>query len=317
MNNKKKIFIDGGVGTTGLRIHQRLSERDDVHVVVLSDDKRKDIDERVNALRNSDLAILCLPDDASAEIAAAVQGDGKVKICDASTAHRTKSGWVYGLPELKGKREEIKNASRVAVPGCYASGFNILAAPLVKEGIMNGGVNLNAFSMSGYSGAGKTVIAQYENSGMPVELEAPRQYSLMLNHKHLPEMKHVSGLDKAPVFSPVICDYYCGMLFSLPISYEFLSEEYSSAEKLAGFYKEYYGKEKLIKVFHGTEGSENGFIAANKLAGMDSMELFIAGNSETALLMARYDNLGKGASGACIQCMNIMLGFEETSGLQI
>lgn len=310
-----KIYIDGAAGTTGLQIHARLAAMPDIEVIVLPDEVRKNTTHRLQAMVEADLSILCLPDDASREIVEAVP-EG-VRLIDASTAHRTLPGWVYGFPELGGRRRLIQSSDRVAVPGCHASGFLALAAPLVETGVLPPSRVLCCTSVSGYSGAGKKAIEIYESDERPATYDAPRLYALSMNHKHLPEMAAISGLKTPPLFTPYICDYYCGMLVSIPLDPELLEKEWRSPGRLAALYQDYYSAEPLITVKALPAVPEDGMLSAMAMAGRDDMELFILGNEQHILLCARFDNLGKGAAGAAVQCANLMLGRPETAGLRL
>lgn len=314
---KTKIFIDGSEGTTGLRINERFQGRDDIELMKIDPALRKDTEERKKLINASDITFLCLPDAAAKEAVALVENE-QVRIIDASTAHRTKPGWAYGFPELSSDfREAVRTGKRVAVPGCYASGFAAMVYPLVKEGILPADYPVTVFAMSGYSGAGKKTIAEYEAADRAPELEAPREYALTQQHKHLKEMKAISGLKREPLFSPIICDYYSGMLVTLPLAAELLTRQLTP-EAMQAFFAEYYGGEPFIQVREfGAEAESGGFLAANAKSGWDGMELFITGNEDRLLVSARFDNLGKGASGAAIQCMNLMLGCEESRGLTL
>ncbi|MBR1497199.1 MAG: N-acetyl-gamma-glutamyl-phosphate reductase [Oscillospiraceae bacterium] len=304
-----KVFIDGSAGTTGLRIYERLSGRGDIALLRLTEGERKSPEARREALQSAELAFLCLPDDAARE-AVALAGDSPVRIIDTSTAHRTAPDWVYGFPELKGRREQIRSARRVANPGCHASGFIALVAPLVGEGLLPRDALLSCFSLTGYSGGGKKMIAEYESAPSPL-LSAPRQYGLGQSHKHLPEMARECALEKAPVFCPIVAPYYAGMEVTVPLFREMLR---GGAEQIKALYRDYYAG-GLVR-FREDPG-EGGFLSACACAGWDGMELSVHGNGDRILLAARFDNLGKGASGAAIQNMNLMLGMEETEGLNI
>lgn len=311
-----KVFIDGGAGTTGLRLKQRLLERNDIELLTISEELRKDEAEKKRIAESSDITFLCLPDDAAKAAVSNISPDSKVKVIDASTAHRTNPAWLYGFPELsKEHREGLLTAKRVAVPGCHASGFNVIAYPLVKLGIVKPDYPFVCTSLTGYSGGGKSMIADYESEDRKAEFSAPRTYALAQKHKHLPEMQAVPGIAAPPIFMPVVGDFYSGMEVSLPI-YANMMEKKMSAKDVHEVLCEYYGGQKMISVlpFGGPE-SEGGFFASNALSGKDNMELLVAGNDERILIMARYDNLGKGASGAAVQCMNIMLGCDEAEGL--
>lgn len=318
MSDKKvKIFIDGSEGTTGLRINERFQGRDDIELLTIDSELRKDVEERKRLINASDITFLCLPDAAAKESVSLVENEDVI-IIDASTAHRTEEGWAYGFPELSEIfRENIRKGKRIAVPGCYASGLIALLYPLVVAGILPKDYPVSSFAMSGYSGAGKKVIADYEAENRPTELDAPREYALSQQHKHLKEMKYITGLDKEPLFSPIICDYYSGMIVTLPLYRDMLAKKLS-AEELQVFFEKYYGGEKFIKVMpFGAEAESNGFLAGNAKSGWDGMEIFVTGCEDRILISSRFDNLGKGASGAAIQCLNIVLGCEEDKGLNL
>ena len=304
----KKVFIDGYAGTTGLKIYERLSSRKDIQLLTLTEETRKDLSARSDALNSADIAFLCLPDDAAKESVSLIQNPNTAVI-DTSTAHRVNPDWVYGLPELKGQREKIAASKRVANPGCHATGFIVLIAPLVQAGIVKDDEVLSCFSLTGYSGGGKKMIAQYEAEGRDILLDAPRQYGLTQNHKHLPEMAKVCGLKNAPVFCPVVADYFAGMEVTV-------SMHGVNVETLKDCYREYYSQ-GVVKFTEGDTFGEGGFISAGAFAGRDDLEICVYGNDERALLVSRFDNLGKGASGAAIQNMNILLGVEETEGLNV
>lgn len=307
------VFIDGAEGTTGLRIRQRLAERSGIRLLALEEARRKDLAARVAAAHQADLSLLCLPDDAARELVEAAGEEAR--ICDASTAHRTKPGWVYGFPELGGRRGQIAAARRVAVPGCHASGFLALATPLVEKGALPAAAPLACHSLTGYSGGGKKMIAQYESPDKPESYQAPRLYGLSLQHKHLPEMQAVAGLAAPPIFCPVVDDYYSGMLVTLPLPAAALAPAFQSREALAALLADYYAGQPLITVHPAGAAPEDGFISAAEMAGRDSLEIFVLGSENQFLLAARFDNLGKGASGAAVQCLNLMLGLPETEGL--
>jgi N-acetyl-gamma-glutamyl-phosphate reductase len=310
-----RIYIDGQEGTTGLKIRKRLQERADIALLVIAEEDRKNVDARLEMMRKADASFLCLPDDASREIAAAADKD--MRILDTSTAHRTEPGWIYGFPELDGaQREKIRDANRLAVPGCHATGFIALVKPLISMSIIDHSCPLACHSVTGYSGGGKKMIAQYEGEGRDRSLEGPRQYGLDQNHKHLAEMKAITGIDSPPAFHPIVAAYYSGMLVTVPLHRQLMDREMNPEElskELAG----YYGGQPVIHVKGREEKPADGFMAANALADKDGLEIFALGNHGQISLMARYDNLGKGASGAAIQCMNIMLGLPETTGLAI
>ena len=305
-----KVFIDGSAGTTGLRIHERLAQRSDLELLTLPEELRKDAAARAEMLHSADIAFLCLPDAAAIE-AVELAGDSRVRIIDTSTAHRTNPAWAYGFPELGGRREKIASATRVANPGCHASGFLALVEPLVREGLIAPDTALCCFSLTGYSGGGKKMIAEYEASGREPLLDAPRQYGLTQSHKHLPEMCAVAGLSTAPVFCPIVGDFYAGMEVTVPL---FKKDLRGTADDICALYADTYTSPLLR---YARESAEGGFLSACAFAGRDDMEVSVSGNGERILLTARFDNLGKGASGAAIQNMNILLGVEETTGLVI
>lgn len=318
MNTKKtKIFIDGSEGTTGLRINERFQGRDDIELLTIDAELRKDTEERKRLINASDITFLCLPDAAAREAVSLIENEN-VRIIDASTAHRTEPGWAYGFPELsKEFRTAIASGKRVAVPGCYASGVISLVYPLVKAGILPKDYPVTTFGISGYSGGGKKMIAEYEAEERIQELDSPREYALSQQHKHLKEMKAIAGLAREPLFSPIVCDYYSGMLISLPLCGELLSKNMTPQE-LHAFYTEYYAGEKFIRVNpFGAEADSRNFLGANVQSGWDGLEIFVTGCEGRLLVSSRFDNLGKGASGAAIQCLNIMLGCEEDKGLHL
>lgn len=305
---KKTVFIDGAAGTTGLRIHERLADRDDIALIVLPEEERKDTQARKRALNEADIAFLCLPDAAAIEAVAMVTSS-HTAIIDTSTAHRTAPGWQYGFPELHGYRDRIATARRIANPGCHASGFVALCEPLVRMGLLRQDAMLSAFSLTGYSGGGKQMIATYEAEGRDPLLSAPRQYGLAQKHKHLPEMAAVCGLAAAPVLCPIVAPYYSGMEVTVPLH---AAEVRGNVADLLAAYRAYY-TDGVVHV--NGEADEGGFLSAAAFAGRDDMEITVTGNEERILLTARFDNLGKGASGAAIQNMNLLLGIEETTGL--
>ena len=305
-----KVFIDGSAGTTGLRIRERLAGRKDLELITLPEELRKDPSARADALNTAKVSFLCLPDDAAREAVSLVSSPDAV-IIDTSTAHRTAEGWTYGFPELKGQREKIASSRRIANPGCHASGFVSLVAPLVQAGLLSPSARLSCFSLTGYSGGGKKMIAAYEADGRPALLDAPRQYGLGQTHKHLPEMAKICGLDHAPVFCPIVAPYYAGMEVTVPLT---PTDTSASLEEIKAVYREYYQSD-LIRFAEGTD--ENGFLSAGAFAGRDDLEVAVFGNEERILLVSRFDNLGKGASGAAIQNMNIVLGLDEKTGLVV
>lgn len=310
-----KVYIDGQEGTTGLKILERFEGRNDIELLKIDEDKRKDLNERKKFINSSDFTFLCLPDDAAREAVSLIENDN-VRIIDASTAHRTNPDWAYGFPELSAAhREKIVNSKRVAVPGCYASGFNSLVYPLVSKGILPAYYPVFAYATSGYSGAGKKAIAAYESENKSAELLSPRQYALNMNHKHLPEMQKISGLAYKPMFNPIVDNYYSGMVVSIPIQSRLLQKKYTPEEIREAFY-ENYKDSKFIEVKPvGSDCVPNGFLTSNGLSGSNKMEIYVFGDSEQMLLCSRLDNLGKGASGAAVQCLNIMMGIDETTGL--
>ena len=314
-NVKAKIFIDGSEGTTGLRIHERFQNRDDIQLLTISSELRKDAAERARLINESDFTFLCLPDAAAREAVSMIDND-HVRIIDPSTAHRTEPGWAYGFPELSPEhRSAIVTGNRVAVPGCHASGFVSLVYPLVAHGVLSPDAPVSSFSLTGYSGGGKKMIADYEGENRSVELDAPREYALSQQHKHLKEMKAICGLNKAPLFSPIVADYYSGMLVSVPLFGEFL-HGIDTPEQPHELLSDHYAGQKFVRVMpFGAEGS--GMLSGNRRSGWDGMEIFVSGNPERMVLSASFDNLGKGASGAAIQCLNLMMGCDEAKGLNL
>ena len=314
---KTKIFIDGSEGTTGLRIYERFEGRDDVELLKILSELRKDVNERKRLINESDITFLCLPDAAARESVSLVEND-HVRIIDTSTAHRTEEGWAYGFAELSdAHRDAIKNGKRIAVPGCYATGFISLVYPMIAKEIMPADYPVSAFGLSGYSGAGKKVIAAYEADERPVDFDAPREYALTQQHKHLKEMQKITGLAKTPLFSPIICDYYSGMVMSVPLYTDMLNGT-QTVESVHKMFSDFYAGEKFIKVMPlDAEAGEGNMLAGNACSGWDGLRIFITGNEDRIVLSSQFDNLGKGASGAAIQCLNIMLGCEEDKGLQL
>ena len=305
-----KVFIDGSAGTTGLRIREMLGKREDISLIALPEALRKDVAARRDAINGADAVFLCLPDDAAREAVGLVENENTVVI-DASTAHRTSSGWAYGFPELSARhRAAIVNGKRIANPGCYASGFLALVYPLVAVGVLPKNYPLVCHAVSGYSGAGKKGIAEYEAKDRPANYDTPRLYALTLAHKHLPEMQAVCGLTRTPVFNPYVCDYYCGMTVNVPLFVDMLAQKVSVAD-VKEFLRAHYAGAHFVTV--GEEPS--GYVSANLLNGTNRMELLVNGNERQILLTARFDNLGKGASGAAIQNMNLALGLDECLSL--
>ncbi len=311
----KKIFIDGSEGTTGLRIFERFEGRDDIEILKIPSELRKDPDEIKKYINASDITFLCLPDAAAREAVAMVENENTI-IIDTSTAHRTQEGWAYGYPELSpAHRQAIKTGKRIAVPGCYATGFITIAYPMVAKEMLPKDYPVAAFAMSGYSGAGKKTIAVYEAQERDKELDAPREYALTQNHKHLKEMQAITGLARMPLFSPLICDYYSGMVVTLQFYADMLNGK-PTPEKVHELFEAYYKGEQFIKVMpFGKEAEYNGFLAGNTCSGWDGIEIYVTGNEDRILVSTRFDNLGKGASGAAVQCLNIILGCEENKGL--
>ena len=312
---KTKIFIDGSEGTTGLRIYERFEGRDDIELLRISSELRKDTAERKRLINESDITFLCLPDAAARESVSLVENES-VRIIDTSTAHRTESGWAYGFPELSANhRDSIKNGKRIAVPGCHARGFISVVYPLIAGGILPSDYPVTAFSLTGYSGGGKKMIAEYEEEGRNKDIDAPREYALTQQHKHLKEMKAITGLAKEPLFSPIVADYYSGMVVSVPLYTEYF-KKCKNPKELTEYFAEYYKGEKFIKVVeNGNEDLYGGMLAGNSLSGWDGLKIYITGNEERVVVSAQFDNLGKGASGAAVQCLNILMGCEENKGL--
>lgn len=305
-----KVFIDGSAGTTGLRIYERLGERSDLELIILTGDKRKDLTARAEALNSADIAFLCLPDDAAREAVTLIENDRTVVI-DTSTAHRTADGWAYGFPELTGQRELIENSKRIANPGCHASGFISLVKPLTENGIITCDAIISAFSLTGYSGGGKKMIADYETDEFSEALLAPRSYGLSQTHKHLPEMSKICGLNKLPLFTPIVSSYYSGMEVVITLAKEQINGTLADIKNIYGDY--YNGR--IVK--YRENADESGFLSASAFSGRDDMEISVFGNEDRIMLVSRFDNLGKGASGAAIQNMNIVLGLNDATGLNI
>ena len=311
------IFIDGREGTTGLRIFERLAGRGDITILQLPEELRKDPDARRDCLHACDIAILCLPDAASRESVALAEGS-RARILDTSTAHRTLDGWAYGFPELSAaRRAAVINGDHVAVPGCHASGFISIAAPLVASGLLSADTPLSCHSLTGYSGGGRKMIAQYESEDRGIALDSPRPYGLTQQHKHLKEMTVIPGLTQAPIFAPIVADYYCGMAVTVPLFGSQIRAEHPLEAVRAALAAHYAGS----PVIHVASAEEvdalGGFIASNALAGKDSMTLLVTGNDERLQVVSLFDNLGKGSSGAALQCLNLMLGCDETLGLNL
>ena len=314
---KTKIYIDGSEGTTGLRIFERIGSRDDIELLSIDPALRKDAAERAKLINASDITFLCLPDAAAREAVSLIDND-RVRIIDASTAHRTAPGWAYGFAELSAAhREAIANGKRIANPGCHATGFISIAYPLVHAGLISPDATLSCFSLTGYSGGGKKMIAQYEDEGRDAALSSPRPYGLTQQHKHLPEMQVISSLSRTPLFTPIVADYYAGMLVGVPLDAGMLRGGTTLAQ-LHECLSDAYAGQKLVRVLPlDTQAQTGGFLAANTLAGKDDLQLIVTGNDERMTVYAQFDNLGKGASGAAIQCMNLMIGCDEAKGLNL
>ena len=310
---KPLVYIDGQSGTTGLQIADRLGSRTDIELLKISDEKHRDVEERKKIMNEADIVFFCLPDDAAKEAAELVVNP-RTRIIDAATVHRVAPGWDYGIPELSGERRAAIAASkRVANPGCHASGFVIPVYALVEMGVIPKDLPLTAFSLTGYSGGGKKMIAEYEDENRPAELSSPRIYGLTLKHKHIPEMQKICGLTHAPVFLPVVDDYYKGMAVTLMLHNSQLTGV-KIAQDVQKKLEEWYADAKMVQVH---EFGYDGMIAANTLAGSDKMQLIVNGHEDQTIVTALFDNLGKGASGSAVQNMNIMLGFDETAGLNV
>lgn len=313
-----KIYVDGQEGTTGLQIQDYLSKRTDLIVLKIDSKKRKDIAARKELLNEADLVFLCLPDTAAKEAVSLIENN-HTKVVDASTAHRTNKNWVYGLPELgNGQRERIANASRVANPGCHATGFILLIHPLIQMGILPKDYPVNCTSITGYSGGGRKLISRYESAENPAQtMDSPKPYGLKLHHKHLPEMTVMSGLESPPIFLPVVANYYKGMAVSVPLSAQRLLKK-MSAEEIHRHMSDYYAGERFIHIMAYEDDSlldDSNYLNIEACNDTNNVGIFVFGNEEQILLVARFDNLGKGASGAAVQNMNLMLGLEEDLGL--
>jgi N-acetyl-gamma-glutamyl-phosphate reductase len=311
------VFIDGSSGTTGLRIYDRLIKRNDINIMTLEKDMMKDPVRKKEFLNACDYAILCLPDAAALESVSMIENEG-VKVIDTSTAHRTEKGWVYGFPELSEETyEKLRTTKRVAVAGCHASGFISLVYPLVESGILIDDYPLTCTSLTGYSGGGKQMIGEYENSDRNKAFDSPRIYALSQEHKHLKEMTTISKLSHKPVFIPIVADFYSGMAVTVPIQKDLVKCTGSLKTAIADIYVNKYGKHPIMDVKDIYGSGLDGFLSANSMAGKDSMKIYVTGNEDRLLLVSVFDNLGKGASGSAIQCMNIMMGLDETTGLNI
>ncbi len=309
----KQIFIDGKAGTTGLRIYDRLANRDDLSIITLSEEERKNTEARRKALNQADVAFLCLPDAAAVEAVSLVENPNTV-IIDTSTAHRTLEGWAYGFPELSPSHEAaVKRSRRIAVPGCHAGGFIALVYPLVEAGILSRESLLTCHSITGYSGGGKKMIAEYEADEPDPLLAAPRQYGITQEHKHLREMRAITGLSSFPIFSPIVSNFYSGMEVTVPLFASQLEPGFTVEDIRRVLRETYTGP----IVSYADTADANGFLSAATRSGKDSMTITVAGNEERILLTALYDNLGKGASGAALECMNLVLGLDRTLGLDL
>lgn len=314
---KTKVFIDGSEGTTGLRIDERFQGREDVEILKIASEKRKDPEERRRLINSSDITFLCLPDAAARESVSLVENDN-VCIIDTSTAHRTEEGWAYGFPELSAEhREKILHGKRIAVPGCHATGFISVVYPLVAGGIMSKEYPVTSFSLTGYSGGGKKTIAAYQEKERPAELASAREYALTQQHKHLKEMQKITGLSRTPLFTPIIDDYYSGMVVSVQL-YADMLEKKETLQSLQEYYASYYAGQRFVQVCAlDDETVQSGFLPGNGLSGWDGLKIYVTGNDERIVVSAQFDNLGKGASGAAIECMNLVLGCDEGKGLQL
>jgi len=307
---KYKVYIDGQAGTTGLQLRQRLEHHSNIELLLISEELRKDETERKRLMNSADVVFLCLPDQAAKEAVTLVENPD-VCIIDASTAHRTNPLWTYGFPELSPKhRQKIATAKRIANPGCHATGFIAGVYPLIKLGIVSPDYPFSAHSITGYSGGGKGMIQEYEDTNKPASFESPRQYGLNQAHKHLPEMQYVTGISASPVFSPIVCDFYRGMETCIPLHSNLFLKKVTKAE-LTALLEEFYRDSIFINVAH----EESGFLATSTMANNNGLTLYLEGNDERMTLVSVFDNLGKGASGAAVQNMNIVLGLDETEGL--
>ena len=310
-----KVFIDGRSGTTGLQIVERMSRREDIRLITLPEEQKKDPAARKDAINGADFVFLCLPDAAAKEAASMVEGN--TRIIDASTAHRTDPAWAYGFPELSaGHRTAIEQAQFVANPGCHATGFIALVYPLVQAGILPKESPLCVHSLTGYTGGGKKLIGEYEAPDRGAEYDSPRHYGLTLSHKHIPEMMQVCGLVKKPIFCPIVCDFPQGMLVTVPLHLDALPEPVT-LERLREAMADHYAGQRNIHVapVMGGEVLASGFMPSNGVVGTNRLNIFVCGNEQQAILCAQFDNLGKGASGAAVQNLNIMMGIDENYGL--
>lgn len=312
-----KVFIDGSEGTTGLRINERFEGRDDIELLKIDPELRKDSAEIKKLINQSDITFLCLPDAAAIEAAAMVENDHTI-IIDTSTAHRTEADWAYGYPELSAEhRAAIKNGRKIAVPGCYATGFITIGYPLVKAGILPADYPVSIFAVSGYSGGGKKLIAAYEEEERDAKFDSARMYAWTQSHKHLKEMKKITGLTREPLFAPMTTNYYSGMIVQVPLFTDMLSVK-KTPEEIRDFFADYYKNEKFIKVMpFGADVEAGGALFSDACSGWDGIEIFVTGNEDRVVVATRFDNLGKGASGAAVQCLNIVLGCDEAKGLNL
>jgi N-acetyl-gamma-glutamyl-phosphate reductase len=313
---KKTVFVDGQHGTTGLKIYERLNARKDIELVEIPEAKRKDPEAKKKIINEADIVFLCLPDDAARESVSLIK-NSSVGVIDGSTAHRITEGWVYGLPELKKEqRNLIKKSKRVTVPGCHATGFVLMLYPLIALGIVGADYPVTCHGVVGYSGGGKALIAHYSGKNVPDDIKNPRPYALALNHKHIPEMTKIVGLARPPIFAPTVVNVYNGEIISIPLVPAYLKKQLSAAD-IQSVLAEYYAGEIFVKVmpYPADDYLKNGFLTFTDCNGTNSLEIFVFGNKDRILLSARYDNLGKGASGAAVQNMNLMLGIDEETGL--
>jgi N-acetyl-gamma-glutamyl-phosphate reductase len=313
---KKIVFVDGQHGTTGLKIRERLNGRKDIQVVEIPEEKHKDPAARKKLINESDIVFLCLPDDAARESVSLIH-NSSVCVIDGSTAHRVTDGWVYGLPELKKEqRGLIKQSRRISVPGCHATGFILMLYPLIVRGIVARDYPVSCHAVAGYSGGGKAMIADYAKENAPEDIKNPRPYALGLNHKHVPEMTKIVGLARPVLFAPTVVNVYNGEIISIPLIPTHLEKQLSAAD-IRETLAEYYAGEQFIKVmpYPTDDHLKNGFLTFTDCNGTNNIEIFVFGNKDRVLLSARYDNLGKGASGAAVQNMNIILGVNEATGL--
>ena len=313
---KKTVFIDGQHGTTGLKINERLSGRKDIELLEITEANRKDPQAKEKLLNEADIVFLCLPDDAARQSVGLIKNKS-VCVIDGSTAHRIAEGWVYGLPELKKEqRSLIKKSKRITVPGCHATGFIAMLYPLVAMGIVGPDYPVTCHTTAGYSGGGKAMIADYQGENVPDYIKNPRPYSLALNHKHIPEMTKITGLAHAPIFAPTVVNVYNGEIISIPLVVPNLKKKFTAA-KMRAVLAEYYTGERFIKVipYPADDYLNNGYMTFTDCNGTNNLEIFVFGNDERILLAARFDNLGKGASGAAVQNMNLVLGVDEGTGL--